>query len=158
MLGCVICAFLTLMLVSAMVNYKLLFDVETNPGPGPPAHACRDPVRPRMSQPVTPICSQARCPGAGVLGPQAGALYLGNTTDPLEQLFGTSTYTLGGAARYITSLSTAITAFIQRAYPTAGDKGLLVVPSLPSTTDDITWDEVTRHSIHQRHGGLLAGN
>ena len=92
-----------------------------------------------------------------MLGPQAGALHLGNTIDPLERLLGTSTYTLGGAARYITSLSTAIKAFIKRAYPTAGGKGLLVVPGLPSTTEDITWDEVTRHSIHQRHGGLLIG-
>ena len=92
-----------------------------------------------------------------MLGPQAGALHLGTTIDPLERLLGGSTYTLGGAARYITSLSTAITAFIKRAYPTAGGKGLLVVPGLPSTTEDITWDEVTRHSIHQRHGGLLIG-
>ena len=105
---------------------------------------------------VTPL-PQARCPGAGVLGPQSGALHQGTTTNPLERLLATSTYNLGGAARYITSLSTAITAFIKRAYPTAGDKGLLVVPGLPSTTDDITWDEVTRHSIHQRHGGLLKG-
>ena len=104
-----------------------------------------------------PALPQTRCPGAGVLGPQAGALHLGTTTDPLERLLGTSTYTLGGAARYVTSLSTAITTFIQRTYPTAGGKGMLVVPVLPSTTDSITWDEVTRHSIHQRHGGLLIG-
>ena len=155
-LDLMICVFLILLVVSALVAYKLVFDVETNPGPGPPAHVCRDPVRPRQSQLVTHLL-QTRCPGAGVLGPQAGALHLGNTTDPLESLLGSSTYTRGGAARYITSLSTAITTFIQRAYPTAGGKGLLVVPVLPSTTDDITWDEVTRHSIQKRHGGLLIG-
>ena len=151
-----ICVFLILLVVSALVAYKLVFDVETNPGPGPPAYVCRDPVRPRQSQLDTHLL-QGRCPGAGVLGPQSGALHLGNITDPLERLLGTSTYTLGGAARYITCLSTAITTFIQRAYPTAGGKGLLVVPVLPSTTDDITLDEVTRHSINQRHGGLLIG-
>ena len=35
---------LGLAMVSALVNMALMFDVETNPGPGPPAHACRDPV------------------------------------------------------------------------------------------------------------------
>ena len=35
---------LGMMVVSALVNIGLMFDVETNPGPGPPAHACRDPV------------------------------------------------------------------------------------------------------------------
>ena len=32
-----------------------------------------------------------------------------------------------------------------------------MVPGLPSTTEDITWEEVTRHMVHERHGGLLAG-
>ena len=32
----------TLVLVSAMVNFGLMFDVETNPGP--PTHACRNQV------------------------------------------------------------------------------------------------------------------
>ena len=64
---------------------------------------------------------------------------------------------MGGAARYITSLSTAIKAFIDRYYPRAGKKGLLVVPELPSTTEGITWEEVTRHMVQERHGGLLAG-
>ena len=36
---------LGLAVVSALVDMALMFDVETNPGPGPPAHACRDPVR-----------------------------------------------------------------------------------------------------------------
>ena len=52
-LAFIVCALLTLLLVSALVDYQLLFDVETHPGPGPPAHACRDLVRPRLSQPVT---------------------------------------------------------------------------------------------------------
>ena len=93
-----------------------------------------------------------------MLGPQAGALHLGTTADPLERLLGGSTYSMGGASRYITSLFTAITTFIQRAYPEAGGHGLLVVPVLPSTTQDITWDEVTRHAVQERHGGLLAGD
>ena len=93
-----------------------------------------------------------------MLGPQAGALHLGTTTDPLERLLGGSTYSLGGAARYLSSLTTAITTFIQRAYPKAGEKGLVVVPGVPSTTEDITWEEVTRHMVKERHGGLLAGN
>ena len=92
-----------------------------------------------------------------MLGPQAGALHLGTTTDPLERLLGGSTYSLGGAARYISSLITAITTFIQRAYPKAGEKGLVVVPGVPSTTEDITWEEVTRHMVKEKHGGLLAG-
>ena len=33
----------TLVLISAMVNYELMSDVETNPGP--PTHACRNQVR-----------------------------------------------------------------------------------------------------------------
>ena len=53
-LAFIICMLLTLVGVSALVDYQLLFDVETHPGPGPPAHACRDPVRPRLSQPLTP--------------------------------------------------------------------------------------------------------
>ena len=65
---------------------------------------------------------------------------------------------MGGAARYITSLSTAIKAFIDRYYPRAGKKGLLVVPELPSTTEDITLEKVTRHMVHERHGGLLAAD
>ena len=52
-LAFIVCALLTLLLVSALVDYQLLFDVETHPGPGPPTHACRDLVRPRLSQPVT---------------------------------------------------------------------------------------------------------
>ena len=64
---------------------------------------------------------------------------------------------MGGAARYITSLSIAIKAFIDRFYPRAGKKGLLVVPEVPSITEDITWEKVTRHMVRERHGGLLAG-
>ena len=101
---------------------------------------------------------QAQCPGCGVLGPQPGVLHCGTTTDPLERLLGNSTYSMGGAARYITSLSTAIKAFIDRYYPRAGKKGLLVVPELPSTTEDITWEMVTRHMVHERYGGLLAAD
>ena len=44
-LAITIFAFLTLLLVSALVASELMFDVETHPGPGLPAHACRDPVR-----------------------------------------------------------------------------------------------------------------
>jgi hypothetical protein len=47
-LAFIICVLLTLVGVSALVDYQLLFDVETHPGPGPPAHACRDPVRARL--------------------------------------------------------------------------------------------------------------
>ena len=50
----IICVFLTLLVVSALVDYQLLFDVETHPGPGPPAHTCRDPVRQQLSQLITP--------------------------------------------------------------------------------------------------------
>ena len=92
-----------------------------------------------------------------MLGPQAGALHLGTTDDPLERLVGGSTFAMGGAARYLTSLIAAIRIFIQRVYPKAGEEGLLVVPLLPSTTEDITWEEVTRHMVHERHGGILAG-
>ena len=147
----------TLVLISAMVNYGLMFDVETNPGP--PTHACKSQVGLKFLftlHLLTPP-SQAQCPGCGVLGPQPGVLHCGTTTDPLERLLGNSTYSMGGAARYITSLSTAIKAFIDRYYPRAGKKGLLVVPELPSTTEDITWEMVTRHMVHERHGGLLAG-
>ena len=92
-----------------------------------------------------------------MLGPQAGVLHLGITTDPLERLVGGSTYAVGGAARYLTSLIAAIRIFIQRVYPKAGEEGLLVVPLLPGTTEDITWEEVTRHMVKERHGGILAG-
>ena len=51
----------------------------------------------------------------------------------------------------------AIKAFIDRFYPRAGKKGLLVVPEVPSITEDITWEKVTRHMVRERHGGLLAG-
>lgn len=93
-----------------------------------------------------------------MLGPQAGVLHLGTTADPLERLLGSSTYSMGGASRYLSSLSSAIKSFIERAYPRAGEKGLLVVPVLPSTTEDITWEEVTMHLVQERLGGLLAGN
>ena len=101
------------------------------------------------------------CPGDGRLGPQPSAFHR-TSEDPLERMLKGSTYTFGGASRYIKSLETAIDAFIHREYPylvnVMGQRGLKIVPSLPSADTDITWEELSKHCISERHGGLLQGN
>ena len=96
-----------------------------------------------------------------MLGPQPNAFYKTNE-DPLERMLKGSTYTIGGASRYINSLETAIDAFIHREYPylehVMGQRGLRIVPSLPSAGPDITWEELSKHCISERHGGLLQGS
>ena len=95
-----------------------------------------------------------------MLGPQQNAFYKTNE-DPLERMLKGSTYTFGGASRYINSLETAIDAFIHREYPylenANGQQGLRIVPSLPDADADITWEELSKHCISERHGGLLQG-
>ena len=78
--------------------------------------------------------------------------------DPLERLFPGSTYTFGGSQRYITSIANAIQAFIDREYPDVGGKGLKIVPDLPRPQDGITWEDVSKHCVAERHGGLVQGN
>ena len=96
-----------------------------------------------------------------MLGPQPNAFYKTNE-DPLERMLKGSTYTVGGASRYINSLGTAIAAFIHREYPyldhVMGQRGLRIVPSLPSAGTGITWEELSKHCISERHGGLLQGS
>ena len=75
--------------------------------------------------------------------------------DPLERIFTESTYTFGGVQRYKDSIEKAIQAFIDREYPDVGGRGLKVVPDLPRPRDDITWEDVSKHWIAERHGGLL---
>ena len=100
---------------------------------------------------------QGRCPGAGKLGFQTGVLHANTSLDPLERLSAGSTYTVGGVQRYITSIATAIKAFIDREYPDVGGLGLTRVPDLPSPEDGITWEDLSKHCINERHGGLLQG-
>ena len=100
---------------------------------------------------------QGGCPGVGKLGFQSGVLHANTSLDPLERLSAGSTYTLGGVQRYITSIATAIQAFIDREYPDVGRKGLTIVPELPSPQDGITWDDLSKHCVAQRHGGLVQG-
>ena len=99
---------------------------------------------------------QGGCPAAGKLGFQSGALHTNIwSLDPLERLFAGSTYTFGGVQRYITSMATAIQAFTDREYPNVGEKGLKIVPDLPSPHDRITWDDLSKHCVAERHGALL---
>ena len=100
---------------------------------------------------------QGRCPGVGKLGFQSGALHANTSVDPLQRLFAGSTYTFGGSQRYITSVTTAIQAFIDREYPDVGGKGLKIVPDLPSPQDGITWQDLSKHCVSERQGGLLQG-
>ena len=99
---------------------------------------------------------QGGCPGMGKLGYQSGVLHASGV-DPLERLFGRSTYTFGGVQRYITSIATAIQAFTDREYPDVGGKGLAIVRDLPSPQDGITWEDLSKHCIEERHGGLVEG-
>ena len=100
---------------------------------------------------------QGGCPGAGKLGFQSGALHANTSLDPLERLSAGSTYTFGGVQRYITSMATAIKAFTDREYPDVGGEGLTIVPDLPSPQDGITWEDVSKHCVAGRHGGLVKG-
>ena len=77
--------------------------------------------------------------------------------DPLERLFPGSTYTFGGSQRYTTSIATAIQAFTDREYPDVGGKGLKIVPDLPRPQDGITWEDLSKHCVTERHGGLVQG-
>ena len=77
--------------------------------------------------------------------------------DPLERLFPGSTYTFGGSQRYTTSIAKAIQAFTDREYPDVGGKGLKIVPDLPRPQDGITWEDLSKHCVTERHGGLVQG-
>ena len=77
--------------------------------------------------------------------------------DPLERLFPGSTYTFGGSQRYTTSIANAIQAFIDREYPDVGGKGLKIVPDLPRPQDGITWEDVSKLWVAEKHGGLVQG-
>ena len=99
---------------------------------------------------------QENCPGVGKLGLYPGALHGGTASDPLETLFAGSSYTLGGAQRYITSLSKAINGFMQREYPDFGP-GLTIIPNLPSPQANISWEDLSKHFISCRHGALVPG-
>ena len=138
------------------VAANLMHDLETNPGP-----SCMNQVTLVIIAFGLQFHFQGVCPGDGVLGPQPNAFYKTNE-DPLERMLKGSTYTVGGASRYINSLETAIDAFIHREYPyldhVMGQRGLRIVPSLPSAGPDITWEELSKHCISERHGGLLQGS
>ena len=97
---------------------------------------------------------QGDCPGTGKLGYQSGVLH-DNGTDPLERLFSGSTYTFGGHQRYSASITTAIKAFTDREYPDVGGKGLKIVPELPSPQDGVTWEDLSKHCLKERHGALV---
>ena len=137
------------------VAANLMHDIETNPGP------CMNQVTLVIRDVGLHFLYQGVCPGDGVLGPQPSAFYKTNE-DPLERMLNGSTYTFGGASRYINSLEKAMDAFIHREYPylkrVRGQRGLAIVPSLPSADTDITWEELSKHCISQRHGGLLQGD
>ena len=100
---------------------------------------------------------QGGCPGADVLGIQSDCLFQDSGQDPLERLLAGSTYTNGGSARYINTLKMAIRAFIDREHPDVGEKGLKVVPSLPTGQEGITWEELSLHCIKERLGGVIFG-
>ena len=94
-----------------------------------------------------------------MLGPQTKALFT-TSEDPLERTLRGSTYTMG-ADRYTKSLDNAIDAFVHREYPYLANptkqQGLQIVPSLPTADGDISVEELTRHCISERLGGLLEG-
>ena len=111
-----------------------------------------------MQLPLMSPTYQGGCPGAGKLGFQSGALHANTSVDPLERLFAGSTYSFGGVQRYITSIATAIQAFVDREYPDVGGEGLTIVPHLPTPQDGITWDDLSKHCVAERHGGLVQGH
>ena len=101
---------------------------------------------------------QGDCPGAGTLGFQSGVLHdANNNLDPLERLSAGSTYTFGGAQRFITSIDSAIQVFTDREYPDVGGEGLTIVPHLPTPQDGITWEDLSKHCVADKLGGLVQG-
>ena len=102
------------------------------------------------------IYPKGACPGNGTLGHHRGVLHQTTSLDPLERLAG-STFSFGGVHRYIKRLSTAIKAFMEREYPDFGGKGLTIVPHVPSPHEGITWDDLTKHFVSERIGGLIQG-
>ena len=66
-----------------------------------------------------------------------------------------------GADRFTKSLDNAIDAFVHREYPYLVDptkqQVQQIVPSLPTADGDISLEELTRHCISERLGGLLEG-
>ena len=103
------------------------------------------------------VTYQGGCPAAGKLGFQSGVLHANTSVDPLERLSAGSTYSFGGVQRYITSIATAIQAFVDREYPDVGGEGLTIVPHLPTPQDGITWDDLSKHCVAEKHGGLVQG-
>ena len=104
------------------------------------------------------IYPQGACPGNGTLGRHRGVLHQTTSLDPLERLaFAGSTFSFGGVHRYIKRLSTAIKAFMDREYPDFSGKGLTIVPHVPSPQEGITWDDLTKHFVSERIGGLIQG-
>ena len=160
---CVTLGALSLSARSADIALRLSHDIEKNPGPSSHCHGvrqCRNCLVTQLKATTSQehnISFQGGCPGDGILGHQRGVLHQTISLDPLERLFAGSTYTFGGAQRYINCLTTAIKAFIGREYPDVGGKGLLMVPHLPSPQEGITWDDLTKHFVAQRHGGLIQG-
>ena len=140
----------------SQITSNLMHDIETHPGP------CMAQVSGLI---LDLFCFnlefQGLCPGDGVLGPQTNALH-SSTEDPLTRVLRGSTYTFGGVSRYNSSLKKAIDSFIHREYPYLEDvekqQGLRIVPGLPNADTDITWEELTKHCISERHGGLIQGN
>ena len=55
-------------------------------------------------------------------------------------------------------MATAIQAFTDREYPDVGGEILTIVPDLPSPQDGITWEDVSKHCVPDRRGGLVQGN
>merc|ERR1719458_1248663 len=55
-------------------------------------------------------------------------------------------------------MATAIRAFTDREYPDVGGEGLKIVPDLPSPQDGITWEDLSKHCVAQRHGALARGH
>ena len=107
----------------------------------------------RSTSVMPPI--QGTCPASGKLGFHRGVLHNGTSVDPLERLYTAVSYNFGGAQRYITSIATAIQAFIDREYPDVGSEGLTVVPDLQSPQGDIKWADLSKHCVVERHGGLV---
>ena len=135
----------------AEVSLKLMHDVETNPGP-----SCSEVRMFLLIKILYFLLSQGGCPGAGILGFLSGVLHDAKTrVDPLERLFDRSTYTFGGVQRFKDSIENAIQAFIDREYPDVGGRGLKIVPDLSRPRDGITWEDLSKYCIAEKHGGLL---